>query len=164
MEASISHDIETLRELTAENAVWKLGPFVFEGREEVLKPNAWDAGTDAILEYRNVRVKADTVEFELLEHNEILRAVGLEVVHHYTRFVFENGKMILKEPWQPRRPAIGEFNKLMEPLRSWIREAHPEALEVLFDEEGVFEFSREGGTLMVELAREWVEAGRPDRQ
>ena len=163
MQASISHDIETLRSLTAEDATWQLGPRLLEGRDEVLSPNEFDAGIQTSLEYNDVRVEGNVVEFVLFERGEVLRAIGMEVLRHYPRFVFQDGRVKRKEPWKPS-PDLAQVDQLMQPLRQWIREEHPEAISVIRDEAGVFVFSREVGELMLELTREWVEAGRPGRR
>lgn len=160
MKASISHDLETLRSLTAEDATWQLGPRLLEGREEVLSPNKWDAGTSTELEYRDVRIDGNVVEFTLLESNDLLRALGVEVVRHFPRFIFEDGKVKRKEPWQPS-PDMVRVNQNMQPLRQWIRDERPEALEVLVDQAGAFVFSREGGELMTQLALEWSRTTKP---
>ncbi len=160
MQASISHDLKTLRTLTAEDATWQLGPRLLKGREEVLGPNGWDAGMLTSLQYEDVRVDGNVVEITLLESSEVLRALGVEVVHHYPRFVFEGGKLKRKEPWKPS-PDMAKVSLLMRPLRKWIREMHPEALRVLLDESGTFVFNQEAGELMSRLALQWVSAGRP---
>jgi hypothetical protein len=84
-------------------------------------------------------------------------------VHHYPRFIFEDGKVRRKEPWQPSSD-MAEVNVRMQPLRNWIRQEHPEALEILMDGSGALVFRQEGGELMKVLDLEWVRAGRPGLQ
>lgn len=162
MTASIRHDLATLRRLTAADATWQLGPYAFRGRDAVLGPNAYDAGIDNQLEYRNVVVRGDTVETELTERNDLVRAVGMSEVRSYPRYVFEDGLLIRKEPWRASKDLV-ELQARVEPLRRWIRTHHPEALEILLSEPGRFRFSEASGALMLRLARQWNEAGAPGR-
>jgi hypothetical protein len=165
-EASASHDLETLDSLTADDIVWQLGPFTLNGKDEALGPNAYDAGAQTELTYRNVRVEGNVVTFELLETSEIIRAVGMTELHHYPRFEFENGLVVRKGP-SAKKPAVDhslpELNRRMAPLRKWIRETHPEAVAKLVDPNKGFVFSEDNGALMLRLTREWVASGAPGR-
>lgn len=162
MTASIRHDLATLRRLTHEEATWKLGPHTFRGRDEVLGPNEYDAGMDNQLEYRNVIVRGDTVETELTERNDLIRAVGMSEVRGYPRYIFEGGLLVRKEPWRASEDLV-ELQARVEPLRRWIRIHHPEALEILISVPGSFRFSEASGALMIRLARQWIEGGAPGR-
>lgn len=156
MEASIRHDLKTLRSMTSEDIVWKLGPYTLVGRDAALGPNAYDAGMETELEYSNVIVNGDVVEFELVERSDEIRAVGMHEVHHYPRFVYEKGLLKRKEPWK-LSPDAGEASRRVAPLRRWIRENHPEAIEKLLDSKGNFIFNKDNGALMRDLANEWRE-------
>jgi len=165
-EASASHDLETLEALTANNIVWQLGPYRLEGKEAALGPNEYDRGTGTTLEFRNITIDGNVVEFELIERSGVISAVGMTELRHYTRFTFENGLVVRKEPGAKEPPAeysMAEFTRRMSPLRRWIRETHPEAIPKLLDADGTFVFSRDSGALMLLLTREWVAAGAPGR-
>jgi hypothetical protein len=162
MTASLRHDLATLRRLTREDVVWQLGPRTFRGRDEVLGPNEYDAGIGNQLQYRNVVVRGDTVETELIERNDLIRAVGMAEVRGFPRYVFEDGLLVRKEPWRASED-LAELQARTDPLRRWIRTHHPEALEILVHEPGRLRFSRASGELMARLAREWDEAGAPGR-
>ena len=101
MTASVNHDIKTLSLMTHDSIVWRLGPFLLKGKEAALGPNKYDKGTDCILDYSNVKVHGDTVEFELVEKNEILSSMGMEGATHYPRFIFKNGLLYKKKSWKP---------------------------------------------------------------
>jgi hypothetical protein len=51
------------------------------------------------------RVDGNVVEFELVERNEIVRAIGMTEVHSYPRFTFEKGLVVRKEPTGQETPA-----------------------------------------------------------
>jgi hypothetical protein len=116
--------------------------------------------------FRDVKVHGNVVEYELVESNETIRAIGMTEVRHYPRFTFKDGLVVRKEPSEREAPAeysMTEFNRRMAPLREWIRGAHPEAISQLLDTDGAFVFSQENGALMLRLTREWVAAGTPGR-
>jgi hypothetical protein len=90
LEASNRHDLATLRLMTGKDATWQLGPDLLVGRDAVVGPNAWDAGLNTRLQWSNIVVKGNVVEFELIEHNDLLDALGLDL-RHVPRFVIEGG-------------------------------------------------------------------------
>ncbi|MGD8329130.1 MAG: nuclear transport factor 2 family protein [Acidobacteriota bacterium] len=165
-DASASHDLETLETLMADDIVWQLGRYTFEGKEAALGPHAYDLGMDNELTFRDVRVDGNVVEFELAETNETVRAIGMTELRSYPRFTFANGLVVRKGPSGKEQPAgysMAEYNRRMAPLREWIRNTHPEAVSDLLDAGGSFVFSRENGALMLRLTREWLAAGAPGR-
>jgi hypothetical protein len=165
-EASAAHDLETLEALTAEDIVWQLGSYTFEGKKAALGPNAYDAGIENTLVFGDVSVDGKVVEFELIESNDVIRAVGMTELRSYPRFTFEDGLVVRKGPSGKQPPAaysIAELNRRTAPLRAWIRTARPELMPQLIDVDGNFIFSRESGALMLRLTREWVAAGAPGR-
>jgi hypothetical protein len=162
-EASASHDLETLAALTDDDIVWQLGPYSLEGKEAALGPHA---GLENTLTFHDVRVDGNVVEYELIERNETIRAIGMIEVRHYSRFTFENGLVVRKEPSAKEALAeysMAEFDRRTAPLREWIRDTHPEATSELLDADGAFVFSQESGAFMLRLTREWVAAGTPGR-
>lgn len=164
--ASTEHDLATLDALTADDIVWQLGPYRLVGKKAVLGPNAYDAGVENQLVYRNARIEGNVVEFELTETNEVIRAVGMTEVRSYPRFEFENGQLKRKMgSWRdsPAEYSMVELNRRKAPLRKWIRDIRPEAMQKLMDSEGNFVFSQENGALMLRLTRDWVAAGAPGR-
>jgi hypothetical protein len=99
-------------------------------------------------------VKGDSVEFELIESNPILKAIGLDSVRHYPRFIFKDGLILRKEPWKVS-PDIQERNLLAGPMRKWKKENYPDIVARFFDSKGNFIFNEENGRLQVQLAEEW---------
>jgi hypothetical protein len=154
MTASINHDLETLERMTHDSIIWNLGPYTFKGKEAALGPNRYDKGTKAKLEYKNVTIRQDTVEFELFERNGILTAMDMEGVKGYPRFIFKNGLLIKKEVWKPS-PDIKKMNQRSQPRRNWIKINHPEIFQKFFDSTGNFVWSEENGKLQIQMAKEW---------
>ncbi len=156
LEASSRHDLETLRRMTAEDATWQLGPDLLVGRDAVLGPNAYDIGVNTRLQWSNIVVKGNVVEFDLIEHNDILDALGT-ALRHYPRFVIENGLVKSKES---RKPDEGRNERKLALLKAWIEQHHPEALPKLRTPKGRIIYSEESGRLAAQLAREWAASER----
>jgi hypothetical protein len=157
MTASINHDVKTMATMTHDSIVWKLGPYTLKGKKAALGPNDYDEGTGTILEYTNVNIRGDTVEFELLERNAIITALGMKEIKHYPRFIFKNGLVYKKEAWKVSSD-MQELSRRNKPRREWIQENHPEAVQKFFDSEGNFIFNKANGELQIKLTREWLEA------
>lgn len=159
LEASNAHDLETLASMTADGVVWHLGPYELRGRDEALLPNEGDAVLDTSLEARDVRVEGRVVECELIERNDVLRAVGIESWRHHVRYVFdETGRVVLKEPWRPS-PDDAVVTEHMQPFRDWVRANHPESVPDFGDMTDCFGAGPARRSL--ELVRGWIAAGRP---
>ena len=154
MEASINHDIKTLKEMMAEDIVWELELFTFQGKEEALGPYEYDAGIENNIEYSNVVVRGDTVEFELVEKNELTKTFGMYEVRQFPRFIFKDGLVHKKELWK-RSTDKRELSRRVKPFQKWIRKNHPEAMKMFFNSEKKFIHSRETGKLYVQLLKEW---------
>ena len=152
LEASNRHDLATLRRMTATDATWQLGPDLLVGRDAVLGPNAWDAGAKTRLQWSNIVVKGNVVEFELVEHNDFLDALGMEL-RHFPRFDIEGGLVRHKEP---RKPDAGRDERKFALLRAWVGEHHPEALAKLRTPDGKAVYTEEAGRVAAQLAREWA--------
>jgi len=154
MEASMNHDIETLKAMIAEDIVWELELFTFKGKDEALGPHEYDAGIDNSIEYSNVVVRGDTVECELVETNEISKTFAMYEVRQFPRFIFKDGLVHRIELWK-RSTDKRELSRRVKTFQGWIRKTHPEAMKTFFDSERKFIHSRETGQLYVQLLREW---------
>ncbi len=156
LKASSLHDLETLRRMTAEDATWQLGPDLLVGRDAVLGPNAYDIGINTRLQWSNIVVKGNVVEFDLIERNDILDALGT-ALRHYPRFVIENGLVKRKEA---RKADEGRDERKLTLLRAWIEQNYPEALPKLRTPDGRVIYSEESGRLSAKLATEWAASER----
>ena len=159
MAASNAHNIETIAEMTSDIIVWRLGPYRLEGKSDALLPHETDAVLNTTLEIRDIRIRENVVEAELVERNDALLAVGIDHWRHYVRWVFdEDGKVTRKEPWK-ESPDDAQVARQLRPLREWIRENHPEAVPDFRDINDVF---GRGPALRGKRMREaWIAAGSP---
>jgi ketosteroid isomerase-like protein len=158
--ASNAHDLATLRSLTHSDIIWRLGPFVFEGKEEALRPHGTDLGLSGSFESSDVVVRGDTVEVVLIERNDATRAYGPDSLVHYARYVFRDGLMWRKEAYRLSE-SIPDFRRRGEPFRAWVSGVYPDRARRLFDDEGADLFGVERSRLLSQLLTEWVDAGRP---
>jgi ketosteroid isomerase-like protein len=154
MEASINHDIKTLRVLTHEDIVWYLGSDTLKGKEAALTPHGYDAGLKTTLHYSNVIVKGDTVRFDLLETNEQVQFFGMEALRMYPQFIFKDGLVYRKMPWK-RSGDVSELFRRSQPFINWARTNHPEALKTLRKPSGEFNYNYESGQLLRQLFSQW---------
>lgn len=160
IEASNAHNLEKLQSMTDDDIIWKLGPYTFTGKEEALKPHSLDALVHTTLEPRDITIRADTVECILIERNDNLKALGLDSLVHYARYVFRNSLMYRKEPWK-NQSGDHEFSTRTMKFRSWAGKAHPGDLMTLDSLRAISPFAIETGKLRSRLLGEWVDAGRP---
>ncbi|TFG67002.1 MAG: nuclear transport factor 2 family protein [Gemmatimonadales bacterium] len=158
--ASIAHDFETLEAMTADDIVWRLGPWTLIGADEALSPHYADLVNHTTLVIRDVEVRGDTVECTIIERNDATRAHGPDSLVHYVRYVFGAGQVRIKEPWAPS-PSIAELNRRAEPFRSWVRESHPEAIAVILDSSGTPRWTRDAVEKVHEMREAWISAGKP---
>lgn len=154
MDASINHDIETLRSLTHDDIIWYLGKDTLKGKEKAIAPHEYDAGYKTNLKYNNVVVKGDTVRFELLETNEQVTFFGMEAIRLYPQFIFKDGLVYRKMPWKMSRDMSKLFRR-SQPFINWVKTNHPEALISLQKPDGNFNFNYESGQLLCRLFSQW---------
>ena len=152
--AANRYDDTALARWIAPDAVWYLGGDTLSGREQVLEPHAFDAGAHTRLAARDLVVRGDTVDLELVERNDVLAELGIAELHHFPRFVFRDGSIVRIEA---RRPPL-EAQALADSLRSfatWLRERDPALYDRLWPGARRFAYGRETAGLMVTLVRAW---------
>jgi ketosteroid isomerase-like protein len=158
--ASNAHDLGTLQAMTADDVVWRLGPYTLQGRESAMRPHYSDLVNHTTLEVRDVRVRQDTVECTIIERNDATRAHGPDSLVHYARYVFDGGLVKVKESWK-RSTSLVELNQHAAPFRTWVRAVHPDALSILMDSTGTPSWTREAVDKTHELLDAWIAAGKP---
>ena len=115
IEAANRHDIAAVRAMTAEDAEWRLGPYVLRGREEMMAPLAFDGGAHTVLEATKVVADGATVDCDLVERNDVIEAFGIPELHHFARFIFRSGLIFRIAP---RRPPSNERSSWQPSWRS----------------------------------------------
>ena len=159
MGASNAHDLDTLESMTADDIVWHLGPYELRGKPEALLPHRTDAVMNTTLEVRDLRIEGRVVECDVIERNDMLRAVGIEGWRHHARYVFdETGRIVLKEPWRSS-PDDAIVARRFQPFRAWVRENHPQSVPDFDDITDCF--GTEPARRSRQLLMDWVAAGRP---
>jgi len=153
IEAANQHDLNSVSELTAEDAIWYLGTDTLVGREEVLRPLAFDEGARTVLEASNIVVRGDTVDFEVLERNDVLLALEIEELHHFPRMIIHEG---LIYSISARRPPLEQamFVDSVVAFMQWLHAEEPKAFDRLWPG-GKFNFARETGEEMPRLIEQW---------
>lgn len=153
LDAANRHDLAALGQIMAEDITWYLGPDTLRGRQAVLAPHAFDSGAHTVLLVDQIEVRGDTVEFDLVEHNDVLDALGIAELHHFPRFVFRDG--LIAEIRARRQPLeLGAFSDSVGSFMQWLRLHDPTAFARLWPD-GRFAYSTEAGSEMPALVLEW---------
>jgi hypothetical protein len=151
------YDMQTLRQMTDPGVVLDLGHGTLAGAELVLGPVEFAAGADADIEFNNVVVRGDTVEFELVEKSGIITACGLEELRHYPRLIFENG-LLVKKGIIRETPNVRLYSEQMALLKQWVRNSRPDIHEKITNAGGSFKIDRESGENLLLMAKAWQES------
>jgi len=153
--AANEHNIEKVYSMYSDSIVWYLGPFILKGKGEAIKPLWFDKGANTKLMISNVLVNGDTVDFNLLETNDVLHALGVNQLHHSPRFIFNDG--LIKTILSTKLP--GEFQAYADSIsafRKWLSENEPEVYNKFWPD-GKFVFSEERGRVMPVEIKKWRE-------
>jgi hypothetical protein len=147
------HNIEEVKDMYADSIVWYFGPFTFKGKEEAIAPLEFDKGANTKLIHTNIYVHGDTIDFDLLETNDVIVALGIPKLHHFPRFIIKNGliNLILS-----RKPPT-EFEAYTDSVTKfamWLSEYSPDIYEQIWPK-GIFNFSEETGRIMPAEVLKW---------
>lgn len=153
IKAANKHNIEKVKEIYADSIIWYFGPFTFSGKEEAIQPLLFDKGANTILKVDNMMVNGDTIDLELTETNDVLKALGVPELHHFPRFIIKDGLIISISQIKPPL----EFNAYADSISAfaiWLSENKPEKFEQFWPSDG-FNFSEESGRDMPMEVKKW---------
>jgi hypothetical protein len=153
IEAANRHDIAAVRAMTSENATWHLGPYTLQGRDQMMRPLAFDEGANTVLQASHIVVSGRTVDFDLVERNDVLKAYGIPELHQFPRMTFRDGLIYRIEV---RRPPL-EQKALAEnasSFRQWLKARKPSLYRQFFPE-GQLNYSRTTGEQMPLAIEQW---------
>jgi len=153
IEAANRHDVESVRAITAKDAIWYPGQDTLIGREQVLRSLAFDEGANTVITVTNFIVNGDTIKFELTERNDVLDALGIGELHHFGQMVIRKGLIV---QIMPRRPPLEQEAYVDSALtfRRWLRKYRPEAYDRILPG-GKFNYTRSVGEEIPALILEW---------
>jgi hypothetical protein len=151
--AANRHDLHAVRAMTAEKATWQLGPTTLRGPDEMLAPLAFDQGAHTVLEASNIVVTGDTVDFDLLERNDVLRAYGIPALHHSPRMILRKGQIYRITV---RRPPLEQkdFVDTVAAFRRWFQAQRPDLYEQFYPG-GRFNYARSTGEGLPKAIAAW---------
>jgi hypothetical protein len=153
IQAANAHDIEKVYGMYSDSIVWHFGSFRFKGKEKAIAPLKFDTGANTVLVISNVVLNSDTVDFDLLETNDVITALGIERLNHFPRFIIKDG-LILKK--LSRKPPL-EFKAFADSVSAfanWLRSNSPDIYEKIWPGDE-FNFSEETGRIMPVEVRKW---------
>ena len=157
IESANRHDLNALAEITSDSTIWYLGPDTLIGVEEVMGPLSFDEGAQTELVLGKFVVRGDTIDFDMVERNNVLQALGIMELHHYPRFIFRDG---LIYRIIPRRPPL-ELEAFVDSVVSfarWLADNDPDSYDRVWPD-GKFYYSRDNAELMIDLVPRWRKRG-----
>lgn len=149
-----AHDFATLEQLLSDDVVWHLGLDTLRGKPAVMRPLQFDKGAQTRLLLRNPSAHGDTVDFELVETNLVLQGLGIPRLTHYSRFIYRNGKIVLKDARRPPLEVIALTDSVVRFSR-WLRSSDSTSFSLIWNSHGQFKYSYDNGVLMSKLTKEW---------
>jgi hypothetical protein len=152
--AANSHNFGILTDLISENAVWYLGRDTLIGRDKVLSPLRFDEAVNTKLYVRNVQVRGDTVDFDLVEKNGVLYGLGFDSLIHYERFVYSDAKVVLQTSRFPPDP-FKTFSDSVVAFYDWLRFSDSLAYREVISEGGKFQYSNKSGKIILDQITKW---------
>jgi SnoaL-like domain len=157
IEAVNRHDVEEVRAMIAEDAIWYLGPYALRGPDQMLRPLTFDEGANTVLEASHIVVSGDTVDFDVVERNDVLKAYGIPALHHFARMVFRDG---LIYRITARRPPLEQkaFVASAIAFRRWLEVHRPELYDKFYPG-GQLNYARSTGEEMPKVIAEWKRSG-----
>ncbi len=161
LRAMEAHDMETLTKMTHPDVVVVRGRARATGREKFLAPIEFEAGVNATFEFKNIVVRGDTVDVDMIERNDLASIMGFTEFHHFPRFIFTDGVLVQRES-RRATPELKAYAQELELMRSWLKTERPDINMLIQDEQGRYKTTRKTGELLVKAANEWRAATADD--
>lgn len=153
--AANRHDIEDCVALFAGDGVIEDHGRTARGTDRIREAHEYEracAGQMAIIESVS---DGNEVRCHIVYRNEIDRLLDLDGVRKSARFVFQDGSIDSVILDGADDASNDRHQRAFTPFRTWARMYHPEAYGRMHAYDGP------AGTVLVVLARAWVDAGRP---
>ena len=158
IKAANAHDIQKVQSMYSDSIIWYLGPYTLKGKEEAIAPLRFDKGANTVLQASKVVVIGDTVDFSLLEKNDVLTAYGINELHHFPRFIFKDG--LVQTILSRKPPAENQvFIDNVTAFVKWLSANKPVEYKKFWPQ-GKFNFSEETGKAMPIEIKKWKESKR----
>jgi hypothetical protein len=153
IKAANEHNIEKVRDFYSDSIIWHFGSFTFRGKDEAIAPIKFDKGANTLLVVSNIKVSGDTVDFDLLETNDVLSALGVPELHHFPRFIIKDG--LIHSIFSRRPPAeFQAYSDSVSGFAKWLSENLSETYNKFWPD-GRFNFSEETGITMPTEVMKW---------
>jgi hypothetical protein len=153
--ASNKHDITELANLLDDDAVWHLGGDTLAGKEEVLGPLKFDAAVNTEIYVLNRKYMGDTIDFDLIEKNQVLYGLGIDSLTHYARFIYSKDKIKLKTVRRPPEP-FQAFSDSVSSFLHWLKLTDSLKYNEMISINGKFKYNFNTGRIMLEEIPKWT--------
>lgn len=156
--ASNAHDFAALEALLTPDATWyREDVAVFQGREEVLAPLAYDEATSAQFELQNISFDGTRVRCEIVERNDFFRALEVDAIRQSVEFELRGDQ--IQAIRSLRRAQVSPGEKTVGRFLDWLaRERREDFLRLM---NAPFEQRAALARELVETAALWTADGQP---
>lgn len=149
------HALDEVVDIFTEDATWYLGPrLTYEGRDEIRRPHALDAATDARLDFEVLDFTENGVRCLIREDNAVFEALELGPVAQEAHLLIRDGRIASLRAI-PRQESEGAARRL-EAFYGWLRDERSEFVAEHFDERGQL-IGPESASALIEVARTWAQ-------
>jgi hypothetical protein len=159
-DAANRHAIDEIMSMFSDDAEFELmGLARLVGKMEIRAIFEYDAGVKGEIHFINCITKKGTVNCQLVEHNDRLRAAGLDKLLYPSCVLSFTNRLI--RSWQAvlDPEPVRTFDQFWGAVRLWIAEHHPADYARIFTPEGSFIRNRDNGERAVQLAKEYRSRG-----
>ncbi len=153
IQSANEHNLEKVYLMYSDNIEWQFGTYTFSGKEEAIAPLRFDKGANTFLTIKNINANGDTLDFELIETNDVIKELGIPKLHHFPRFILKDG--LIYRISESRPPLeIRAYVDSVSAFAMWLSDNRPKKFEQFWPN-GKFNFSEETGKEMPLEVAEW---------
>lgn len=150
------HAVDEIMNMFSDDVEFELvGLARLVGKKEIRSIFEYDAGVNTELRLIKCTANGDTVNCQLVERNDRLRAAGFDKLLYPSCALSFTNKLIRSWRAVPDPEPLRAFNRFWGAVRLWIAENYPADYGRIFTPEGRFIRNRYNGERLVQLAGEY---------
>ena len=155
-EAYKRQDVNKVLGMFTENAEFELvGISKYSGKEQIRNVFEYDAGVNSELKFIDCIVEGNTLNCQIIEHNDRLAAIGINELTIPSCTIIFQGSLIQSFSAKVSPETAQHNADVWQKFVPWCKENHPDEHSEMFTSEGQFIYNRENGASSVRLLREW---------
>ena len=156
-----AHDTEQALTLFATDAELDFGPMgKLVGHEAIRRIEGYDTALATRLALDACAVEDKDVVCRITVTNRWLAIAGIEpITYEEARFAIDDSGKIVAVAAVPPPASQAAMDQVMAAFAEWAQQHEGERFAALFDAQGNFQFSYDNGEKVLQLLREWQDAG-----